>query len=461
MTTASNLSGVQVITAGEQGPPGPGSVFTYKEGATASGNIYATLFAAYTAAFAMASIIGYAKILVDGSLGAPVSGVDLGALDFEKIGLEATRSNATATTLTFQTGTTVTRFRELRGRLAVTSSSAAALCTISGAAKHRVYCDDESGFVGGSAAGPIFDVTGATSQLDIALKNGSFLSNGTGRVVQSGDGTYVIVAVGPGSFLGSTTLGGTGACYALDYTGGAGSLSTTQANVTAPGSYTVFRYVQAGNVTATDAAPLLGATTVQGQLDSIKRSLPIHRRAVASSAPGTNLYVNATPRVITLADNAKCVQNPNGAGLGVVSPAWARAGTGTLGQLTQQVSQTPGAGRIAVSNTGDILLNETDAYTSVDFSYLPERYDVVNTTYVCTPGTGVVAGLPSGMIFILEAEVMAGGSTGAKIVDPPAASAPAAGRANLTLGKTGVFFAVADAATSVRLKLGVIPAVDY
>ncbi len=201
---------------------------------------------------------------------------------------------------------------------------------------------------------------------------------------------------------------------------------------------------------------------------SIKRNLPIHLHAVPRASvagtvnqitsAGAYLYVSATPDVIVLPDNAKC------GGISSLGGAfgfnWGRAGTATAGEIVITSPGPPSAGHLSVSPTGDIFLNAADAWTSVDISYLPQRYDVVNAVYSCTPGSGVVAGLPSGIIFILEAEALVGGVIGKNIVVAPAAAAPTTRQAGLSLSKAGVFFCIADAVTSVRLKLGVIPAVN-
>lgn len=177
------------------------------------------------------------------------------------------------------------------------------------------------------------------------------------------------------------------------------------------------------------------------------------------TSAGAYPYVNATPDVIVLPDNLKATTGPSTFAM-IFDAPWARAGTGTLGQLANINTQTPGALQLSVSYSGDILVNAASAWTSLDVIYLPAFQDIVSGTYVCDPSTGIVSGLPAGLISILEAEVMVGGATGKKIVNVPAASAPSAGNASLTLGKTGIFFATADAPTSVRLKLGVIPAYD-
>ncbi len=201
-------------------------------------------------------------------------------------------------------------------------------------------------------------------------------------------------------------------------------------------------------------------TAAKVDLDSVLRNTTRHLWAQAlDGVAGTNPYVTAAAQSITLPDNAKCI--PNNAGVGIIiQAAWARAGSGTLGPLSPVVTQTPTAVQVGSSWSGDLLFNATSAWTSVDIAYVPMRYDVVEATYTCTAGTGVVAGLPTGIIFILEAEILVGGATGKKIVAVPLATAPATGLASLSLGKTGVFFAIADAATSVRLKLGVVPAIN-
>ncbi len=167
-----------------------------------------------------------------------------------------------------------------------------------------------------------------------------------------------------------------------------------------------------------------------------------------------NPYVVATAFTITLPDNAKAHAFPDSL---TGEAAWIRTGSAGVGRVTPVATSNaaPATTQCMVSPTGDLLFNgATDAPTSVDAIYQVERQVVTEGTYVCTPGTGVVAGLPSNIISILEAEVLAGGTLGKCIVQIPAAAAPATGLAGLNLAKSGVFFCIADAATSVRLKLG-------
>ncbi len=206
-----------------------------------------------------------------------------------------------------------------------------------------------------------------------------------------------------------------------------------------------------------DTAPLLVANSMQGALDSMKRNTFIHLRAVPLDGPaGTNPYVNATlVQTITLPDNAKAAYVQQVAQQGGIG--WARAGAGTKGQLgvTARSDNPLIAGTLMVAATGDIMFLATDAWTLVDIIYVPERQDIVSGTYVVTPGTGAVVGLPAGLISILEAESLAGGTIGKCIVRQPGDTAPSTLRAQLTLSKDGVLFCIADGVTSCRLKLGV------
>ncbi len=188
---------------------------------------------------------------------------------------------------------------------------------------------------------------------------------------------------------------------------------------------------------------------------NLLRWMPVSLRMAAPAAAAANPYLSATPLSITLPDDAKAAQ---------IISAYARAGTGTKGPLTVSTSQTPAAGSVGISNSGDLILNETDAFTSVDITYTPERQECVEVTVPCIAASGVAA-IPAyltarGVVTLMEAEILVGTLTGAKIVTAPAATAPATTIARLNFAKTSVFFAVADAATSVRLKLGVASATD-
>lgn len=191
---------------------------------------------------------------------------------------------------------------------------------------------------------------------------------------------------------------------------------------------------------------------LQGQMPQARRKQDL---SVASP------YSLATLGCLVLPDNGKAA---------VILRAYARAGTGTLGELTVVAfGTTPTAGQIAVSPNGDIVCLLADAYTSVDIDFIPERGDSnaldrdgnVNNTSApgnVFPVVSHVITLPAaltarGVILLAEAEALQGTVTGKKIVLVPAASAPATGQAKLNLAKSTITFATADAVTRARVKL--------
>lgn len=186
------------------------------------------------------------------------------------------------------------------------------------------------------------------------------------------------------------------------------------------------------------------------------RAMPTHLKKKAGALDSYNL---ATLHSIGLPEDARAAN---------ILRAYARSGTGTLGELAiQSPNTTPAAGQIAVSPNGQIVLLAADAYTSVDVVYVPEKYDVFEVEL-----TGAVASafdlstlLPAqvaqGIVMLLEAEATVGSVTGKKIVLAPGAAAPATLQARLNLAKTTVTFNNAtDAVTKARLKLALCPTVD-
>lgn len=137
--------------------------------------------------------------------------------------------------------------------------------------------------------------------------------------------------------------------------------------------------------------------------------------------------------------------------------AYARAGSAGTGEMTVvAVNVTPTAGEIAVSPSGSIVTLAADALTDVDIEYMAMRGEVVEITGA--PATGVLA-IPAqytarGVLYLLEAEALAGAVTGRKIVVAPAAGLPATTQARLDVAKANVSFNNAtDAVTSARAKL--------
>ena len=81
---------------------------------------------------------------------------------------------------------------------------------------------------------------------------------------------------------------------------------------------------------------------------------------------------------------------PNMAKAKRVLSAYARAGAGTLGELTVSATPaTPAAGEVGWSATGNILFNAADAWTSVDVEFEP----MVNVAEFAAEGYPIAAGV--------------------------------------------------------------------
>lgn len=194
-------------------------------------------------------------------------------------------------------------------------------------------------------------------------------------------------------------------------------------------------------------------------IGSILRALPTTLRAKTPLGTGLNPYVAAAAQSLALPDDAKA---------NIITRAYARAGTGTLGELTVDAygGLTAAAGHIAVSPNGDILVAAADAWTSFDVIYTPEKAKCIEITIPVVPGTGVGL-LPQtnldvkrGVVLLAEAESLTGTLIAKMHVIREAAGAPATTLARLDLAKLNVQFAVADAVTSARVKLLVVADVD-
>lgn len=174
----------------------------------------------------------------------------------------------------------------------------------------------------------------------------------------------------------------------------------------------------------------------------------------------------ATLGIVKLPDNAKAA---------VIHSAYARAGGTTLGPLTiVGAGVTPTTTQIAITPSGDLACLLSDAYTSVDVIFTPERGDSnaidkngepnANNGNVF-PVVSNVLTLPSaltarGVVLLTEASGLTATATGRKIVLAPGAGAPSAGQCRLNLAKTTITFASADAVTRARVKLLMCAAQD-
>lgn len=211
------------------------------------------------------------------------------------------------------------------------------------------------------------------------------------------------------------------------------------------------------------------------------------RRQNPFAAPG-NYYAGivgaggaaaATYHVITLPDDAKAMSVDIGDmsttnGAAYVRSQDASETTGGTGAYTFKAPSgtTPTTGTVGVSPSGDIVFLATDAVNDVDLVYSVCVQDVVELVLNVVPGTGVCA-IPTsiapagpgkaglgGVLMLMEAESLAGTLVQKMHVLTPAAGAPATTNARLDVAKANVQFAVADAVTSCRVKLGVVPSVD-
>lgn len=193
---------------------------------------------------------------------------------------------------------------------------------------------------------------------------------------------------------------------------------------------------------------------VRAERTSLYHQVPV--TGAGTSAP----YNVSTAGVIVLPDDAKASS---------VANAYVRAGT-TPGALTTDpaVEGAPASGHIGVTPCGNIAVLLADGATDLDLVYHPVRLDVDEAIVAVTPGTGVIT-LPkkwldpvtglSRLVMLMEAESIAGTLVSKMIVDAVGTST-ATGHARLTAAKDGVSFATADAVTSGRVKVGLIPVID-
>lgn len=200
----------------------------------------------------------------------------------------------------------------------------------------------------------------------------------------------------------------------------------------------------------------IGSMLYQLAFGDVVRSMKTFLRGKTPLAAGT-----ANPYVVQTGANSLAL--PEDAKALTILAAYARAGTGTKGPLTIDAdnSTAPAAGHVKISPNGDILLNSTDAFTSVDVTYEPDKGDVVEL--VLPVVTGVLT-LPTQLglaVRLLEAESLVGTHTGKFAVTVNADTNAVTLTAHLNLAKTTVVFDNADdAVTSARVKYLVASAKD-
>lgn len=182
-------------------------------------------------------------------------------------------------------------------------------------------------------------------------------------------------------------------------------------------------------------------------LGTFIRSLPAFAYNKAAAVDSYNL---AAVTVVKLPDDAKAAQ---------LQRVYIRAGSGGVGEAAvQAVNATPTSGQCAITPSGDIAFVLADAPTSVDAVYTPFRGESVERVLpVSSNAAAIPADLLGRVMYMTEAEVLAGSGTGKRIVEAPSASAASAASARLDLAKANVKTVSGDAATSVRCKFLVRP----
>jgi hypothetical protein len=162
---------------------------------------------------------------------------------------------------------------------------------------------------------------------------------------------------------------------------------------------------------------------------------------------------------IKLPDDAKAIS---------ILYAVAVTGSGTKGVLTVDagvMTTAPAAGHCQVTASRDIAFADADAWTGVDLVYQPLKLDVVELTLPVVGASGVLT-IPTtyaGRVVVLEEATVLTATAGVgvcKVVTTADTNAGTTLTANLNLAKTTVLFRAADAVTSAKVKLGLVPVAD-
>ena len=194
-------------------------------------------------------------------------------------------------------------------------------------------------------------------------------------------------------------------------------------------------------------------------LGDVLRALPVYLRGVSAGATGACAQQLATLGTVVLPEDAKAA---------VILRCTVNAAGVQTGDFTvEPYGTTPQTTQVAVAPNGDIVFLGNDAVTKADIIYVPQKGDVLgqlsnsklgvtSLTLPVVPGTGKCL-LPSSIsgkvISLLQANVLAGTVSGQKIVLVPVTAAVATTKAALSVDGTAVWFAIADAVTSVQLDL--------
>jgi len=245
--------------------------------------------------------------------------------------------------------------------------------------------------------------------------------------------------------------------------------------------------VSLGNILNKILLGQLGSALNQMQLGvMLRQQMPITLRRCSPATAVTNPYLKAGQSVAeTITGSSPAAspganllgQLPDDAKCNTILRATSIAGTGGLGSLipdTQALNDTNfatgGSGpattlHIGVSPSGDIVTKASDAWTSLDVVYIPEKCDVVEYPALSVVAATGICALPvtattQGVVLLMEAQALAGTVNGTNIIITPGAISTTTKQCNLNTAKTQVQFVVADAVTSARVKVGLVSAVN-
>ena len=331
--------------------------FTYRQGGVASGNVFTTFLAAYTAAKATGT---HCEINIDDSLGSAVTG-SCGLIDLTNIDLVGPDVHPNRTTLTFQTGTTVSRFRDVTN-LALASTSTSVICTIGTVADTQQAMRLLNSTVTGGSVTHFFNVVngGGTNYLSVYLEEWSFMLNsGSNRAVQIASGTYLFTYLFDASGYSANAFGGAGFVFTEAFSpacqnGTGGALPLTQVNVS--GGYSITTDSLASQMAYTDAAPLLSATTVQAAIDAVKLKTNGLKYGSVTLVSGTatvsTLAVTASSRIV-------CSLNTPGGTLTLTTGYFARGANrsvGSPGSFTVEAHVAAGTINTADTSVVDYII---------------------------------------------------------------------------------------------------------
>jgi hypothetical protein len=174
-------------------------------------------------------------------------------------------------------------------------------------------------------------------------------------------------------------------------------------------------------------------------LGDVLRGLPVYLRGVAPNNSGTPQNVS-TEGVVQLPEDAKAA---------FIFRCTVKASGVADGEFTiEPYGTTPATTEVAVAPNGDIVFLASDAVTSADIIYLPQKGDVLGnnqysklgvtslTLSVLSTGQALLPAPYAGLaVLLMQANVTAagtGGVTGQKQILVPASAATAAGTAALS-----------------------------